>query len=337
VTDPENRCVLLNARPAGVPGPEIFDIVTRPADPVGDGEFRVRNLYLSIDPTMRGWVNNAPNYSPPVPVGNVMRAFAVGEIVESNHPDYAIGDRVSGTFGWQRFAVNDGTDVMRKLTAADTSPAAALGMLGLNGLTAYFGLLETCAPKAGETLVVSTAAGAVGPCVGQFARIMGCRTVGTAGGPDKAQTCLDDFGYDYAIDYKNTPDLDSALKHACPDGIDMYFDNTSGAISDAVFGHLAVGARITICGTASTQDWNPLPLGPRVHRQLLVARARMTGFLIHDYADRYPEAVARLSAWLDSREITAREHILKGFDEAPAALQMLYRGENTGKLLIEVD
>lgn len=158
MTDPENRCVVLNARPVGVPGPEFFDVVTRPADPVGDGEFRVRNLYLSIDPAMRGWVNNAPNYSPPVPVGDVMRAFAVGEIVESNHPDYAIGDRVSGTFGWQRFAVSDGTDVMRKLTAADTSPAAALGVLGLNGLTAYFGLLETCAPKAGETLVVSAAA-----------------------------------------------------------------------------------------------------------------------------------------------------------------------------------
>ena len=156
MTDPENRCVLLNARPVGVPGPEFFDIVTRPADPVGDGEFRVRNLYLSIDPAMRGWVNNAPNYSPPVPVGDVMRAFAV----------------------------SDGTDVMRKLTAADTSPAAALGVLGLNGLTAYFGLLETCAPKAGETLVVSTAAGAIGSCVGQIARIMGSRTVGIAGGPD---------------------------------------------------------------------------------------------------------------------------------------------------------
>jgi NADPH-dependent curcumin reductase len=181
----ENTCVVLNARPVGVPGPEYFKIEQRPIRDPSEGEFLVRNLYLSVDPAMRGWVNDAPNYSPPVPVGDVMRALAVGEIIESRHPDYAPGDRVCGTFGWQHYALSDGGNVMRKLGTEEANPSLALGVLGLNGLTAYFGLLDTCNPQAGETVVVSTAAGAVGSCVGQIAKIRGCRTVGIAGGPDK--------------------------------------------------------------------------------------------------------------------------------------------------------
>ena len=337
MTDAENRRVILNARPVGVPGPEFFDIETAPIPVAGEGEFLVRNVFLSVDPAMRGWVNDALNYSPPVPVGDVMRAIAVGEIVESRHPDYVVGDRVCGTFGWQNFAVSDGSNVMRTLLPEEENLSPALGVLGLNGLTAYFGLLDVCSPKKGETLIVSTAAGAVGSCVGQIAKIKGCRTVGVAGGAEKVRQCVEEFRYDHAIDYKNCPDIAAELAKLCPEGVDMYFDNTCGPISDAVFENLALHARIVVCGTASIQEWDPPPTGPRVHRQLLVARARMSGFLIHDYKDRIPEAIADLSDWVRSGMIKTREHILDGIESAPGAIRMLYRGENTGKLLIRLD
>ncbi len=337
MADLENRCVVLNARPVGVPGPEFFSVEERAVPDVGDGQFLVRTSFWSVDPAMRGWVNDAPNYLPPVPVGDVMRAFAVGEIVASKHPEYAVGEIASGLFGWQRFAVSDGGDVMRRVTEPDLSPSLALGVLGLNGITAYFGLLDVCDPRAGETVVVSTAAGAVGSAVGQIAKLRGCRTVGIAGGAAKAALCREVFGYDAAIDYKPAADLSGEIDAACPDGVDVYYDNTCGAISDAVFEHLAHGARITVCGTAAIQDWEPLPVGPRVHRQLLVARARMTGFLVLDYKERYGEAVERLAGWVRNGDLAVREHVLDGIEAAPGALQMLYRGENTGKLVVRVD
>ena len=333
----ENRCVVLNARPTGVPGPEFFDILTRPVAGLQDGEFLVHNAYLSVDPAQRGWVNAAPNYSPPVPVGDVMRANAVGTIVESRHAGYAVGDTVSGSFGWQRFAISDGGNVLRKLPADEESLPRALGVLGVNGLTAYFGLLDSCTPQAGETVVVSTAAGSVGSCVGQIATLKGCRTVGITGGPDKVRQCLEEFGYEHAIDYKGAGDLGAEIASASPSGIDVYFDNTCGPISDALFRHLAVGARITVCGTASIQEWDPQPSGPRIHRQLLVARARMTGFLVHDFKDRFAEATTQLTEWIEEGKIVSREHVLDGIDQAPGALQMLYRGENRGKLVIKID
>ena len=331
-----NQCVVLNARPVGVPGAEFFSVEERAVPVVGDGEFLVRAAYWSVDPAMRGWVNDAPNYLPPVPVGDVMRAFAVGEIVASRHPDYAEGDVVAGMFGWAQYAVSDGTNVMRRVLEPDLSPSLSLGVLGLNGITAYFGLLDVCDPQAGETVVVSTAAGAVGSAVGQIAKLRGCRTVGIAGGAEKVALCREAFGYDAAIDYKAAGDLSAAVGAACPDGVDVYYDNTCGAISDAVFEHLAQGARITVCGTAAVQDWEPTPMGPRVHRQLLVARARMQGFLVLDYQDRYGEAVERLAAWVRNGDLAAREHVLDGVEAAPGALAMLYRGENTGKLVIRV-
>jgi NADPH-dependent curcumin reductase CurA len=282
-------------------------------------------------------VNDAPNYSPPVPVGDVMRSFAVGEVVASRHPDYAESETVTGLFGWQRYAVSDGSNVTRKVEETDLPPSLAIGILGLNGVTAYFGLLDVCAPKAGETVVVSTAAGAVGSAVGQIAKIKGCRTVGIAGGPEKVERCLTEFGFDAALDYKAEDDLAAALRAACPDGVDAYFDNTCGPISDAVTPNLAQGARIAICGTASITDWDPWPVGPRVHRHLLVKRARIQGFLIFDYADRYGEAVAELATWIRDGRLKYREDVLDGLGQAPGAIQKLYRGENQGKLLIKVD
>ncbi len=333
----ENRRVILIARPVGVPGPEFFSIDCTRINDLKAGYFLIENEFLSVDPAMRGWVNDTPNYLPPVPIGSVMRAFAVGKVLESNHSDYEKGETVCGLFGWQQFAVSDGSNVMRKVTETDLSPSLALGVLGLNGITAYFGLLDVCNPGAGETVVVSTAAGAVGSCVGQIAKIKGCRTVGITGGSEKVKLCLNEFSYDYAIDYKNSPDIKAELRDACPDGVDIYFDNTCGPISDAVFEHLALGARITVCGTAALQEWDPIPSGPRVHRQLMVNRARMTGFLVLDYKDCYAEAVNRLTHWFREGQLNCREHILNGIDQAPHALQMLYQGRNNGKLSIKIN
>ncbi|MEO1600420.1 MAG: NADP-dependent oxidoreductase [Pseudomonadota bacterium] len=331
-----NRRVILSSRPKGVPQAEHFTVEEVPAETPGPGQFLVQTHFWSVDPAMRGWANEAPNYLPPVALGSAMRAFAVGEVVESNHADYTRGEIVAGRFGWQRYAVSDGSDVDRKVTETGLSPSLALGVLGLNGVTAYFGLTEVCQPSAGETVVVSTAAGAVGSAVGQIAKILGCRTVGITSTEAKAALCRDVFGYDAVIRYRDE-DVGAALGLAAPDGVDCYFDNTCGPISDAVLTRLAQRARICICGTAALTDWAPIPSGPRVHRQLLVARARMQGFLVFDYKDRYGAAIAQLADWVRSGALSTSEHILEGADTAPGAIAMLYEGRNEGKLLIRVD
>lgn len=330
-----NRQVLLKARPTGIPQAEHFEIVERPLPAPGDGQVLVRNLYLSVEPAMRGWVSAVANYSEPVPLGGVMRSIAAGRIVESRHADWKAGDLIVGMFGWQDYAVVDPAAIQTRVTDGAAPLSAWLGVLGINGLTAYFGLLDAGQPKAGETVVVSTAAGSVGSCVGQIAAIKGCRTVGIAGGSTKVALCRDAFGYDAAIDYQQG-DLDAALAAACPNGVDVYFDNTAGAISDAVLTRLNVGARVVICGTASIASWDPVPLGPRVERHLLVKRARMQGILIFDYAARYEEGRAELARWVREGRLHYREDILEGIDKAPDAIAGLYRGENLGKRLIRI-
>lgn len=331
----KNTQVILANRPVGVPKPEHFAIRETDIPGLARDQFLIRISHWSVDPAMRGWANDVPNYAPPVALGDPMRSFAVGEVIASRHPDYSEGDVVEGLLGWQTLVVSDGSNIGRKVAETDLPRSYALGILGLNGTTAYFGLLDSCAAKAGDCVVVSTAAGAVGSAVGQIAKVIGCRTVGIAGGPEKVRQCREEFGYDAAIDY-TSEDVAAAVAAACPDGVDCYFDNTCGPISDAVMTKLAQGARITICGTAAITEWDPLPLGPRVHRQLLVARARMQGFLIFDYKDRLPEARTALAGWLRDGKITVREHILDGPEAAPGAIEMLYRGENTGKLIVKV-
>lgn len=331
----KNTQVVLARRPVGVPGPEHFALRDIDVDAPGAGQVLVRLTHWSVDPAMRGWANDVPNYAPPVALGDPMRSFAVGDVIASRHPDYAEGDVVEGLLGWQTHARVPGDAIARKVTEADLPRTYALGVLGLNGTTAYFGLTESCAAKAGDTVVVSSAAGAVGSAVGQIATILGCRTVGIAGGPEKCRQCTEEFGFDAAIDYK-AEDIAAALATHAPDGVDCYFDNTCGPISDAVMTRLAQGARITICGTASITEWDPLPMGPRVHRQLLVARARMEGFLIFDYRDRLGEARAALADWLRAGKLHVREHVLEGPEAAMGAIGMLYRGENTGKLIVAV-
>jgi NADPH-dependent curcumin reductase len=324
---PISRRVVLTARPDGIPQAQHFRIETADTPALKSGEILVRNQFLSVEPAMRGWVSAVANYAQPVGIGEVMRSFASGEVMASE---------VTGMFGWQELAVVPASAVSRKVTETDLPLSASLGVMGLNGLTAYFGFLDVGSPKPGDTLVVSTAAGSVGSAVGQIAKLMGCRTVGIAGGAAKVQQCLDEFGYDAAIDYKVTNDIAGAVAEACPGGVDVYFDNTSGAISDAVMKNLAMGARIVICGTASVSSWDPWPSGPRPERHILVKRARMAGVLLFDYAHRYPEGLARLAGWIREGKIRYAEDILEGIEAAPDAIASLYRGENRGKRLIRL-
>lgn len=303
---------------------------------ISDGEFLVRNIFLSADPAMRGWIADKTTYWPRTEVGDTMRAFSVGEVIESRSLDYAVGDKVMGIFGWQDNAAVKPQQVMRKVLEDDLPLSLSLGVLGLNGLTAYFGLLDVCRPKAGETVVVSTAAGGVGSAVGQIAKIKGCRTIGFAGGAEKVRQCVDEFGYDSAVDYKSTADLDDALARLCPNGVDAFFDNTSGAIHDAVLRQINVGARIAICGTASYASWDPWNEGPRPERHLLVKRAIMQGFLTTDFAPRYEEAIAALAGWIRAGKLRYREDMQEGIEAAPASIAMLYAGENHGKLVIKL-
>ena len=330
-----NTQVLLKSRPQGIPQAGHFEIVETPMPALEPGQLLVRNEFLSVDPAMRGWVNAAANYSDPVPVGGVMRAFAAGVVVASRHGAYAEGERVMGMLGWQAYAVSDGISVRRKVLEHDLPLSLSLGVLGINGVTAYFALTEVGEPRPGDTVVVSTAAGSVGSAVGQIAKLAGCRTVAITGGAQKMRLCLDEFGYDAAVDYKSA-DFADALAAACPRGVDVYYDNTSGAISDAVLRHINKGARIVVCGTASVASWEPWPAGPRVERHLLNKSARMQGFLVWDYEHRYEEAVSRLAAWVRNGSLRYREEILEGIGAAPDAIAGLYRGENLDKRLIRL-
>lgn len=330
-----NRQVRLKSRPAGIPQSEHFEIVETALPELADKHFLVRNEFLSVEPAMRGWVSAAANYSTPVEIGEVMRSFSAGTVIASRHPGYAEGETVMGMLGWQEYAISDGSTITRKVKEIDLPLSLSLGVLGLNGVTAYFGLLDVGQPRPGDTVVVSTAAGAVGSAVGQIAKLVGCRTVGITGGPIKAKICREEFGYDAVIDYKSD-DLAQALSASCPRSVDVYFDNTAGAISDAVLARLGIGARVVICGTASVASWDPPPLGPRVERHLLVKRARMAGLLVFDYQHRYEEAIGRLASWVREGRLRYREDIADGLDRCPGAIAELYRGENLGKRLIRL-
>jgi NADPH-dependent curcumin reductase CurA len=330
-----NHQVRLKSRPNGIPQAENFELAESPVPEPAGGQILVRNEFLSVDPAMRGWVAAQANYAEPVGIGEVMRSFAAGKVIASRHPGFAEGDAVMGMLGWQEYAVTDGGAVWRKVKETDLPLSLSLGVLGLNGLTAYFGFLDLGEPRPGDTVVVSTAAGSVGSAVGQIAKLMGCRAVGVTGGPVKRKLCLDEFGYDAAIDYK-AGDVGKALSEACPRGVDVYFDNTSGAISDAVLARLALRARVVICGTASVASWDPPPMGPRVERNLLVKRARMSGLLVFDFQHRYEEAVARLAEWVRAGKLNYREEIVDGIERAPGSIAELYRGENLGKRLIRL-
>ena len=327
-----NRQFRLAARPEGTPGPECWDFTSEDAREPGEGEALVQVLQLSLDPAMRGWMNDARSYVPPVGIGEVFRAIGVGRVVESRSERVREGDHVTGLFGVQEYATlpADG------LTKVDPSlPLSVyLNVLGMPGMTAYFGLLDVGKPVEGQTVVVSGAAGAVGATVGQIAKIKGCRAVGIAGGPEKCRMLTEDYGFDAAIDYK-ADDLRAALKEHCPDRIDVYFDNVGGDVLDACLARLARGARVPLCGAVSQYN-SPKMTGPSNYMSLLVNRASMTGFVVFDYASRYKEAAAEMAGWMREGRLASREDVVPGIETFPDTLLKLFRGENRGKLVLEV-
>ena len=333
---PVNAQYRLAARPVGLPKSSDWSYVEEPAPEPGDGEFLVQVEHLSLDPAMRAWMNAARSYVPPVEIGEVMRAAGIGRVIDSRHPDYAVGEHVYGVFGVQRYAISDGSGVTRVDTTLAPAPVH-LGVLGISGLTAYFGLLDVGRPELGQTVVVSGAAGSVGNVVGQIARIKGCRAIGIAGGPDKCRWLVEELGFDAAIDYK-AGDLRSELKASAPDGVDVFFDNVGGEVLDHVLRRLARGARVVISGAVSQYNATEAPRGPANYMQLLVTRSSMTGFVIFDYADRYGEGVSQLAGWLRSGELRSREDVVQGdINQFPDVLLRLFHGENTGKLVLALE
>jgi NADPH-dependent curcumin reductase CurA len=311
-----------------------FEFVTTPAGEPGPGQALVRVLYLSLDPAMRGWMNEGRSYVPPVGIGEVMRAGGVGRVVASNDPGLAPGDMVVGMTGVQDYAIAKAKD----LTKVDPRLAPLpryLGALGMPGLTAYFGLLDIGEPKEGETVVISAAAGAVGAVTGQIAKIKGCRAIGIAGGPDKCRYVVEELGFDAAVDYKNE-DVRAGLARHCPKGMDIYFDNVGGEILDIALSMLAKRARVIICGAISQYNNREAIQGPRNYLSLLINHALMEGFVVFDYATRYAEGLRALAGWMAAGKLKAREDIVDGLETFPDTLQRLFRGENFGKLVIKV-
>lgn len=328
-----NHQFRLAKRPVGMVQRSDFEYAEAPVAEPGEGEVLVKILYISLDPAMRGWMNEGKSYVPPVGIGEVMRAGAVGRVITSRDPNIAVGDHVVGVLGVQEYAVAKG----KGLTKVDPKLVPLpvyLGTLGMPGMTAYFGLLEIGQPKAGETVVVSGAAGAVGQVVGQIAKIKGCRVVGIAGGADKC-AYLRSIGFDAAIDYKHE-DVKAALRQHCPKGVDVYFDNVGGEILDHVLARLRRKARIVICGAISQYNSSTGVQGPKNYMSLLVNRARMEGIVVFDYADRYPVAIAELAGYLKDGRMKSREDVVTGLDTFPESLVKLFTGENFGKLVLQV-
>jgi hypothetical protein len=333
--DTMNRQFRLASRPVGMPKESDFELVVSPLSAPGDGQFLLRTLYLSVDPYMRRRISGVRSYAEPVSVGQVMVGGTVGEVVQSRHPDWKPHDIAVGFWGWQEHAVSDGRG-LRKLDPELAPVSTALGVLGMPGLTAYFGLLDICQPKTGETVFVSGAAGAVGSLAGQISKIKGCRVIGTAGSDTKVNWLLNELGFDGAFNYKTVTDYDSTLRELCPAGVDCYFDNVGGPITDAVLQALNTKGRIAICGQISDYNRENPEAGPRPFGCLLWKQARAEGFLVFQFADRYAEGTSQMAKWLHEGKLKYREEIVDGFENTPRAFIGLFTGENTGKMLVRV-
>ncbi|WP_306209145.1 NADP-dependent oxidoreductase [Actinoplanes sp. RD1] len=331
-----NRQWVLANRPEAAVDEKTFELRTGAVPALQPGEALVRIEYLSVDPTQRSWLNDRAGYLPPVAVGEVMRAGGAGRVVESRNERFPVGQVVSGFTGWQDYLVipADGTAGVRAVPDG-IPPTAALGVLGSTGLAAYFGLLDIGRPQAGETVLVSGAAGATGSVAGQIARILGCRVIGVAGGPDKCAWVVGEAGFDACIDYRNE-DVAQRLAELAPDGIDVFFDNVGGATLDAALGRLAMHARVVICGAVASGYAHERPAGPGNYVDLIQKRARMEGFLYFDYAERFPEAIGQLHTWVGEGRIKHTETVTDGFENAPDALRGLFEGRNNGKQLIRI-
>lgn len=330
-----NTQIQLASRPMGTPTVENFRFVEADMPHVGEGQLLLRTLYISVDPYMRGRMSEAKSYVAPFEVGRMLKGGVISQVVISNVSGFAVGDIVVGELDWQRYAVSDG----KGLHKVHTGPApitTALGLLGMPGLTAYFGLLDIGQPQPGETVVVSGAAGAVGTIVGQIAKIQGCRVVGIAGSDAKNKYLTEELGFDATINYKTTSNMRQALKEACPKGIDVYFDNVGGDITDAVMARINDRARIILCGQIALYNLEKPDVGPRVLTSILIHRAMMKGFIVSDYAKRTHEGLAQLGQWLAEGKLKYSENIVEGFENVPDAFLGLFRGDNLGKQLVKV-
>ena len=329
-----NHGYKLAARPVGLPDRDDWEYFEEEVAEPEEGQILVEVAYISLDPAMRGWINEGRSYVPPVGIGEVMRALGIGRVAASRHPDFAEGDTVSGLFGVQERAISDGGGLI-KLDPSLAPLPRFLGALGMPGMTAYFGLLEVGRPEPGETVVVSAAAGAVGAVTGQIAKLKGCRAVGIAGGEEKCRYVSEELGFDAAVDYK-ADDVAKALAEACPDGIDVYFDNVGGEVLDAALTLLNRHARVVICGAISQYNNTGPMRGPSNYMSLLVNHASMTGFVVTEYFGRYAEAAAEMAGWIAEGKVKAREDVVEGIETFPETLLKLYSGANHGKLVLKV-
>lgn len=331
-----NRQITLAARPVGYPKTSDFNLVEAAMPTPGEGEVLVKSLYLSVDPYMRGRINQAKSYAANVQIGAVMVGGVIAEVAASKHADFEVGDIVNAHIGWQEYGVAGGGE-LRKIDPGLAPISTGAGILGMPGLTAYFGLLEVGKLQEGETVFVSGAAGAVGSVVGQIAKIKGCRVIGTAGTDEKVAYILDELGFDAAFNYKNVSDYTAKLAELCPDGIDVYFDNVGGRITDAVFPNLRIKGRVVICGQISQYNLENPEVGPRFLWNLITKRARIEGFLVFEFADRHAEALVQMGEWVQQGKLKYRETIAEGgIAAAPAAFISMLKGGNIGKQLVKI-
>lgn len=330
-----NKVILLNKRPNGKPILSDFKITGSEVPTVKDGEVLVKTVYVSVDPYLRGRMNDAKSYVPPFELNKPIQSGVIAEVMDSKHTDFKKGDFVSGNLDWREYQSSNGTG-LSKVDKTEAKLSSYLGILGMTGLTAYLGLTEIGLPKGGETLVVSGAGGAVGSVVGQIGKLLGCKVVGITGSDEKADLLKSTFKFDHAINYKTTPDLKEAVKRACPKGVDIYFDNVGGEISDAVLANINKYARLPVCGAIALYNETKVPLGPRLQPIILTKSATMRGFIISDFSEKFPAATKQLTAWLKDEKITFSETIVDGFDNIPRAFIDLFDGKNKGKMLVKI-
>ena len=330
-----NKIILLDKRPVGKPVLSDFKVSTEAIPVPRVGEVLLKTLYVSVDPYLRGRMNDSKSYVPPFELNKPIQSGIVAEVIDSNHNQFKKGDFVTGILEWKQYQVSTGTGLI-KVDASAANLSAYLGILGMTGLTAYLGLTEIGAPKAGETLVVSGAAGAVGSVVGQIGKILGCRVVGIAGTDEKVELLKSKFNFDDAINYKTTLDMKEAIKNACPDGVDIYFDNVGGEISDSILANINKYARIPLCGAISLYNETKAPVGPRLQPLILTRSALMRGFIVSDFSDKFPEAIKQLASWLKEGKLTYSETVVEGFDQIPQAFLDLFDGKNEGKMIVKI-
>jgi len=330
-----NKIILLNKRPHGTPTVNDFKIINAEDPTAKDGEILLKTTYVSVDPYLRGRMNETKSYVHPFELNKPIQSGVIAEVIDSKHADFKKGDFVSGNLNWSEYQTSNGKG-LHKVSSSDAKLSNYLGILGMTGLTAYLGLIKIGLPKEDETIVVSAAGGAVGTVVGQIGKLMGCKVVGITGSDEKVALLTSTFKFDHAINYKTTKDLKEAVKSACPEGVDIYFDNVGGEISDAVLANINKYARLPVCGAISSYNKTEVPLGPRLQPIILTKSATMKGFIIGDLSEHFPSATKQLTAWLNENKISFSETIIEGFDNIPQAFIDLFEGKNKGKMIVNI-